>query len=360
MSIKLLLVGINESAAQELETVVAHTVGTMVDIKKTTLREYASHSSDMYVCFINREKEFIDKFGAEKVVAVEMRPPAPFFIHIARIPAGENVVIFNNSQSGAEVLLKFLREYQLTHLVYEIVAYEDIPDEVTAKKLSEARFIIGNDGYVSADKPLHTRFGSWLKPDAVVIASPPREATPDSISLLARKVILFAQKQERDMLIQSQAQRINDSIAHIAATVEQLNASQEELATTMHEVAKVSFRAANDVNNTNQILAVIRQLANQTNLLGLNAAIEAARAGELGRGFAVVAEEVRKLSVQSNLSVKDISSLLDQMRGSMEVVIGSTQQTASITQEQAEATQSITAMIGELQKVSQEMLISAR
>ena len=155
---------------------------------------------------------------------------------------------------------------------------------------------------------------------------------------------------------QQQAEKIADSISGIASTVEELNAAQEELAATMQEVAKISGQASHDLNNTHSIIAAIQKIASQTNLLGLNAAIEAARAGEIGRGFSVVAEEVRKLSVQSNDSAKEINKVLLQLTASMGTVIRSTQQTADLTQEQAKATSSITEMVNELQAVGEEML----
>lgn len=360
MAIKLLLVGINESAAEELEVVVANTLGNMVETQKCTLQNYTQYACDMYVCFINREKEFIEKYGTEKVTALEMRPPASFFVDVARIPAGETVSIFNNSKGGAEVTLKFLKKYHINHITLDVIAYEEMPEAEVKAKLASAAYIIGNEGYVAPGKPLYSKYGASLQDTVVVIASPPREATSESVSCLARKVILFAQEQDRQGALRTHAVHINDSVAQIAAAIEEMNASQEELASTMQEVSKISVQASRDVGNTHQIIEAIQQIASQTNLLGLNAAIEAARAGDMGRGFAVVAEEVRKLSVQSNNSAKDIGRQLGQLRKSMEDVIRNTQQTATITHEQAQAAQSITTMISELQGISEEMLRSSQ
>lgn len=96
-------------------------------------------------------------------------------------------------------------------------------------------------------------------------------------------------------------------VAHTSQSITALEGEIRQAAQVIHELESQS-------NEISKVLDVIRGIAEQTNLLALNAAIEAARAGEQGRGFAVVADEVRSLAARTQQSTKDIQSMISALQ----------------------------------------------
>ncbi|HHQ4798949.1 TPA: methyl-accepting chemotaxis protein [Aeromonas veronii] len=99
------------------------------------------------------------------------------------------------------------------------------------------------------------------------------------------------------------SETVNDSIGRI-----------EKVATAIEETALVIRQLGDDSRNIGMVLEVIQGIAEQTNLLALNAAIEAARAGEQGRGFAVVADEVRTLAKRTQDSTSQINHIISELQ----------------------------------------------
>lgn len=156
------------------------------------------------------------------------------------------------------------------------------------------------------------------------------------------------------------AQELTRTIEVVSASVNQVAASAETIAVRGAELVDLARVARQHLGETGEILNFIKNVAQQTKLLGLNAAIEAARAGEHGRGFAVVADEVRKLAENSTSSVEKIAPILGNIETSMRAITDGVSAAGEITQKQAASTQEVSASIQNLERMAAGLMEMAK
>lgn len=140
----------------------------------------------------------------------------------------------------------------------------------------------------------------------------------------------------------SSAQSVNDETVSGRGLVQSQQGSIARLATEIDQSVKVINQLATDSQSISSVLEVIKSIAEQTNLLALNAAIEAARAGEQGRGFAVVADEVRTLARRTQHSTEEIEQMISRLHSGVAAAVkamGSSHEMASGTVGQSEKVQ---------------------
>lgn len=191
------------------------------------------------------------------------------------------------------------------------------------------------------------------------------------------------QTQESSNSVAAAAEETSTNVSTVASATEEMTASAQEISKQIADVASKATMASTSANSTSQkvdqlnnlvgnigeVVIAIKGIAEQTNLLALNATIEAARAGEAGKGFAVVADEVKKLANETAQKTQEIESRITEIQAATQASVKAMQEiisnisdidqastgTASAVEEQYSVIQEITRNISEVSDAARQV-----
>ena len=196
-----------------------------------------------------------------------------------------------------------------------------------------------------------------------------QELTNDinSLGLAMRNLLTKDQELSLSLADKSQSQhesisQINEAISSQIEFLERTVESVQGIVQSNKEVGEGAQKINSQAGQIQGIVATIRDIADQTNLLALNAAIEAARAGEAGKGFAVVADEVRQLAISTQTSLTDINKISDSLLKNIQYLEASVEEQnqsvveiASSANELREKSENSSALVSDALAVSEEL-----
>lgn len=228
------------------------------------------------------------------------------------------------------------------HLIGTILGGQILTTSAEEEKFRKTAAEIGvdADGYVNAAKNVY-----MTKEENV-------RAAAEVLFIVANALSKTGYEQLR---LSSMSQTLSDNFSQISATMEELSASSINVTDNQHRLSDEIMNVKKISIEINTILDSIKSIADETKMLGLNAAIEAARAGEAGRGFGVVATEIRTLSQNSKETALKIMDLTNKIQESVSKTIDTSNATLQTTEQQSAAIEEVTSSILEVTSLAEEL-----
>jgi len=155
--------------------------------------------------------------------------------------------------------------------------------------------------------------------------------------------------------ISTMSENVASAINQISLSINEVLVGVTHISDANQEITTIVSDLNEQAQNTDKILDFVNHVAQQTNLLGLNAQIEAARAGDLGRGFGVVAQEIRKLSESSKESITKINTVLKNTQKLSANIKQKIEDTNDVFNQQASYIQEISTTIEELNVIAHKL-----
>ncbi|ODA42288.1 PocR ligand-binding domain-containing protein [Desulfosporosinus sp. BG] len=215
----------------------------------------------------------------------------------------------------------------------------DVPNDKKYRKIAN-EIGVDEEGYVEAVQEVRK-----LSRESI-------EAAANVLFIVANNMSSTAYQQ---LKLKSVTTILDDGLGQISATMEQLAASASDISNNQanlnHEIKNVNAITG----KIDEVMDFIKEIADETRLLGLNAAIEAARAGEAGLGFGVVAQEIRKLSADSKETVGKIKDLTTIIKDSVHKTVTMGNETTSTIEQQTAAIEQVTVSVMEIASLTEQL-----
>lgn len=220
---------------------------------------------------------------------------------------------------GAPIML---RGEQIGSIIGGQVLTEDLDEEKFRKYAAE----IGADPdeYVKAVRKV------------AHISKEKLEEAANVFYIVAKNVSAMGFNQYRLRKLREMSEQMNQGIQQVAAAMDDLSVSAQNVDKNQRELSDEIGRVEQNAGKIHEFTELIKKIAQQTRLLGLNASIEAARAGAAGAGFSVVAEEIGKLADSSSSTVENIQQFMEAINESVGQTVAKSRQTSEIVSGQNE------------------------